>query len=128
MVAVDFHVLRFRPQNLVQPSARDRVAAGKCTINIGRSHVSDRHDFHIVGGMLVDQHVAFVAGADEGCLDRITFELAIAEVQRSKACTCSGSRLHKVSTRNPDNLVEVVFADLFLLRSKKHDCVPLPLG
>ena len=100
------------------------MTARESSLAIGRSQIGDRDNFHVVGWVLADQDVAFVTGPDKGNSNRVTFELFVTEVERPQPGSGSGSSLHEIPSRNSDDLIEVVFSDLFLFWRQQHFRAP----
>ena len=80
-----------------------------------------RHDVDVIGIERPDQHVPFVAGADDADAQRIV-DLLVAEVvaaERADAAGRDGGRdaaLEEVAPRGADGLLEVLFADFLFFR------------
>ena len=68
----------------VEADPGDGVTAFECAIEIGGPQIGHRHDVHVFWRMFGDQHVAFIAHADERRAHGVAFEFVVAEVKRSE--------------------------------------------
>ncbi len=111
------------------PSRQCRVAgpvAMKRAMNAARADICNRLHLHIVRCATADQHVTFVADADDSNPHRIVHLVAVSKVHRTQASPRDDAgadhAFDEVAAGHTDSFVVVVLTDLALFRSKRlHD-------